>query len=150
MLSACLTVIVLSLPYSCVNVVRLVVRAGLGELGAVARTIAAALCQVGRAALVGDEDVVAAVLLEVQLVVGLSLADLGGVAGAGLVGGHAVADAVLGEVGDVVGAVLIDGCSLGAAELSSRLRAFPVAGVDLVFSTDGAGVEYMAIAAFGR
>ncbi len=80
MVSACLMVIMLSSPYSCVVNAWLPLPSWLTSV-VLCGAGAAALGQVVGAALVGDEDVVGAVLVEVQLVVGIGLGDRGFVAG---------------------------------------------------------------------
>ncbi|MNK94547.1 hypothetical protein D3C87_1147490 [compost metagenome] len=116
------------------------------ELSTVTRAIRRTLNQVARPALIRDQNVVATILIKVQLVIRLSLTDRGLVASPGLMRGHDLPNAILSEAGDVAIARLSNGRTLAAAELAAGLRAFPVAGVDLVVIAHRGSVEHVAVA----
>ncbi|MCY1460130.1 hypothetical protein D9M71_776620 [compost metagenome] len=96
--------------------------------------------------MIGDQQVVSAVLFKVQLVVVFDLGHFGGVAGAVLVQPCHLRDVLLGQVGAVAVTVLVDHRGLAGAELATGLVAFPVAGQHLVAGAVGGDFQHMVVA----
>ncbi|MNF66916.1 hypothetical protein D3C84_487170 [compost metagenome] len=96
--------------------------------------------------LIRDQQVVTAVLFEVQLVVAVDLSHFSGVAVTVLIQPRQLSHTVLGEVGAVVTAVLIDLGALAVAELATGLVALPITGQDLVTDTVGIDLQHMILA----